>query len=400
MKYALLILLLWSCSPAGKEVINYEAHMEQDFGTAGSQAGEPYLFTDHAGEVYLSWIEKQDSKSKLQYSKWTPEGWATPILVAEGTQWFVNWADYPQMAAFSNGTFAASFLEKNGPGTFAYSVKITLSADGVNWSTPWTIHDDGTETEHGFVSMTPWDDNLLISWLDGRNTASEQHHDHSGHGHHGQMSLRAAVISPSGVKLQEWELDNRVCDCCQTSTSMTANGPVIIFRDRSEDEIRDLGIVRWENGAWSETQPVYMDLWKIAACPVNGPRVDAIGNDLGIAWYTGRQDKPEVKVVFSADGGESFNTPIKVDLGNTIGRVDFAITAANEGFVTWMEEGTVYGRKVSASGKVGEPLKLTETSTKRSSGFPQLAYGKMGALLAWTDDNQPESKIKSKQILK
>jgi len=43
-------------------------------------------------------------------------------------------------------------------------------------------------------------------------------------------------------------LDTRVCECCQTSVAMTAEGPVVVYGDCSEaeKEIRDISIVRLE----------------------------------------------------------------------------------------------------------------------------------------------------------
>jgi hypothetical protein len=391
------LLFMVSCSPAKDGNLEKILPEVFTFGTSHSSSGEPYLTGDTNSGVYLSWIEKTDSLSQLMYSTWKDSSWTTPRLIASGRDWFVNWADYPQIAAFSNGTLAAFFLKKNGSGTFAYEIQMTLSKDGIAWTEPWTLHDDATETEHGFVSMKPWGENLLISWLDGRNTAgSGTTHDH--HGHHGQMSLRAALISPEGQKIDEWELDDRVCDCCQTAVTVTSTGPVVVFRDRSEGEIRDLGIVRWENGEWLQTQAVFMDLWQIQACPVNGPRVDALGNEVGIAWYTGSNNRPEVKVVFSNDGGKTFTPPIKVDLGNTIGRVDFTFLSPGEGYVTWMEEGEIYGRSVRNNGKMGAPELIAASSAKRSSGFPQLHSNTQNKFVSWTADTLQQGKVYVKKF--
>ena len=54
----------------------------------------------------------------------------------------------------------------------------------------------------------------------------------------GNMTIRTAFVADSigpGVPL-----DDRVCECCSTSAAMTANGPVIVYRDRSADEVRDI----------------------------------------------------------------------------------------------------------------------------------------------------------------
>ena len=351
----------------------------------GVNSEEPYLFTSDKGKTFLSWIEKNGTSSRLKLSIFEDQNWSDPSTVAEGDNWFVNWADYPQISVFEDGTLLAFFLEKSGPGTFAYDIKITLSKDGVNWSPPLVLHDDQSQTEHGFVSMTPWGSNMLISWLDGRNTGGG--HDNHSHAHHGQMSLRAALLDSKGNKQEEWLLDERVCDCCQTTSCMTIDGPLVIFRDRSENEIRDLGNVRWKNGSWSSTIPVYMDLWEIAACPVNGPRVSSSGKTVAVAWYTAAKENPEVKVAFSSNNGNSFNLPTRIDLGKTIGRVDIELLDEEKAMVIWMEEGKIMLRKVERNGKLGEPITVAVSSEKRSSGFPQISKDNSQMWIAWTDDS-------------
>jgi hypothetical protein len=217
---------------------------------AAASSGEPYLFTDDQGNVYLSWIEKNEDKSNFKFSTLKNNEWSSPQIIATGENWFVNWADYPMMAA-NNGKLIAHFLSKSGEGKFAYDVNLTFSDDlGKTWSTPMIAHDDGKEAEHGFVSLLPYKENFLVTWLDGRNTVMEgmEHHD----GHHGEMSLRAAIINGKGEKLKEWQLDNRTCDCCQTTAAMTTNGPVVVYRDRSVEEFRDISIVRLIDSVWTE----------------------------------------------------------------------------------------------------------------------------------------------------
>ncbi|MFD2203673.1 exo-alpha-sialidase [Shivajiella indica] len=378
---------LFSCRPKPSQILELEKDKVEFVKTIQKDdlnSEEPYLFTSKKGKTYLTWIEKEEKNSSLKLSAFEGQNWSAPVTVAEGENWFANWADYPQISAFDDGTLIALFLEKSGPGTFSYNIMVTLSQDGVDWSTPFILHDDNTETEHGFVSMTPWGSNMLISWLDGRNTGGG--HDTHDHAHHGQMALRAAILDNDGKKLEEWILDERVCDCCQTTSAITNDGPLVIFRDRSENEIRDMGIVKWENGSWSSTMPVYLDLWEIAACPVNGPRVSSLGNSAAVAWYTAAQDNPEVKISFSSNSGKTFDPPFKIDLGKTIGRVDIELLDEENALVSWMEEGKIMIRKVSRNGKFGEPITIATSSEKRSSGFPQISRNKDWIWLVWTDD--------------
>lgn len=359
----------------------------------GDSCAEPYLFTDQKGVVYLSWIEKTGKQSALKFSSLINDKWTTPITIASGNNWFVNWADYPVISADGNNNFIAHYLEKSDTAKFTYDVKIIASSDsGKTWAGSKILHDDGVKAEHGFVSIIPYKDQFFVTWLDGRKTASEG--DHSGHeGHHGEMTLRAAFIDKSGKKINEWELDGKICDCCQTTAAVTNDGPVVVYRDRSDDEVRDMSIVRFVNDKWTEPKTIHADNWQIKACPVNGPRVDAINNDLAIAWFSMKDKKGEVKIVFSHDGGATFGKAIPVDEGNTIGRVDVVMLDSSTAFVSWMEGGAIKAVKVQDNGTKGSSMMIGSSSDKRSSGFPQMTKSGNKLFFAWTDDKAKTIRI-------
>lgn len=399
MKYFTFVLFLvfvFSCTTNTKEETK-ELSIEEiyTFAEAEVKFGEPYLFTSPKGEVYLSWIERKEGVNYFKYAQLLDGQWSAPILIATGSDWFVNWADYPQVAAFEDGSLMAFFLQKSGEGTFSYDIKTTFSKNGVDWSEPKTLHDDGTQTEHGFGSMIPWENNMLITWLDGRNTLGGSH-DHANHdGHAGQMNLRAAVLTSDGDKIEDWLLDDRVCDCCQTSVTLFENAPMVFFRDRSQEEFRDMGMVQFVDNSWKETQPVYNDFWQVQGCPVNGPRAASFGNTSAVAWYTGANAKPEVKVSFIQAGASTFEKPIKVDLGKTIGRVDIALLDEETAIVSWMEDANIYVRTINKSGVLENPILVASSSAKRSSGFPQLTTQGENIILAWSDDSGDDPVIKT-----
>ena len=126
------------------------------------------------------------------------------------------------------------------------------------------------------------------------------------------MSLRAAIFDKEGNALNRWELDNRICDCCQTGAAMTSNGPIVIYRDRSANEIRDMSVTRWIDDTWTTPAPIAIDLWEIAGCPVNGPQITAIENNVAAAWFTAANGTATVKIAFSQDAGAKFSEPILV----------------------------------------------------------------------------------------
>lgn len=375
-----------------------DARVKQLSSPASDSCAQPNLFTAANGLVYLSWIQKKGKESTLLFSTLMNKKWAQPIVISSGNNWFVNWADYPVISADTNGHILTHFLEKSDTARFTYDIKLMASADaGKTWSHPKILHDDGKKAEHGFVTIAAYKEHFFISWLDGRKTATEEKEDHHGD-HHGEMTLRAAQIDKNGIKLNEWELDERICDCCQTSIANTENGPVVIYRDRSKDEIRDMSIVRFVNGEWTKPKTIFADQWKIAGCPVNGPRADAIGNHLAIAWFTMQENKAQVKIIFSDDGGATFKDPIQIDEGKPIGRVDVVMLNENTAMISWMEGSTIKALKINTDGTRGKPIIIAESSDSRTSGFPQMTKAGNQLIFAWTDSKEKTIKLASFQL--
>src|SRR3546814_2572907 len=76
-------------------------------------------------------------------------------------------------------------------------------------------------------------------------------------------SLRAATINVASQVADAVEVDATVCDCCGTDVAVTARGPLLAYRDRTVDEIRDIHVARLEDGAWRTLPAVHADNWKI-----------------------------------------------------------------------------------------------------------------------------------------
>ena len=355
---------------------------------AGAGSGQPNLAVAPDGRVHLSWIEKLgEGRFSLRFSTLEKDVWSAPRVIAEGSNWFVNWADFPSMIALPDGSLAAHWLVKSAPGTFDYDVTISRSFDGgKTWSKPFVPHRDGVKAEHGFVSLlAAKDGNLAAVWLDGREMKpGAGDHDHG----HGEMTLRYVKVKRDGTLTDEAVLDSRVCECCQTSAAMTADGPVVVYRDRSEQELRDISIVRLRDSKWSQPQPVFKDGWQINGCPVNGPSVAASGRRVAVAWYMGVNDKPRVKLIFSNDAGASFGEPITIDDGNPAGRVETLMLADGTAMVCWLEKvtggGEVRVRRVRPDGKFDPAMIVSGTGTARSNGFPQMARVGNKLVFAWT----------------
>ena len=365
----------------------------------------PNLSSDPFGRPLLSWIQTQAEQATLYYATWDGTAWAEPQAVASGSDWFVNWADFPSVRAFENGLWAAHWLVKSADATYAYDVHVALSFDsGDTWTESVVPHNDGTPTEHGFVSLYPVAEAVGVLWLDGRQTVGQTSHD--SHDLHeaddvgkpaSGMTLRSAVIGRDGIVRERMLVDDLVCDCCQTDVAVSSAGIVAVYRDRSPTEQRDIYASRMLNSNWSQPQPVASDDWTINGCPVNGPSIVADQDRVTVAWFTAAGGRPRVSVGQSMDAGQTFDAPIRLDEGGALGRVATVYDHAGQAWVAWLQEseagaGQIVIRKASAA-EASPIIPIAETTPQRQSGFPQLLRWREGLMLAFTDAQQAESAI-------
>lgn len=356
---------------------------------------EPELSATHDGRIILSWVEKiGDKRYALKTAAQGGKGWSETRTVAEGENWFVNWADFPSVIVLQDGSLAAHWLVKSGPGTYAYNVNISRSKDGgKTWSKPIVPHRDNTQTEHGFVSLIPLPDGRLGAvWLDGRNMKNmKEGDDHAPASE--SMTLRYAAIDGDGKITDEALLDERVCECCQTSAVLTSEGALAVYRDRSQTEVRDIYFVKQADGSWASPKPVYSDRWEINGCPVNGPAVAADGRRVVVAWFTEGSDQLRVKIAFSGDAGATFGNPIQVDEGEAVGRVDTLLLPDGSALVCWMsgtvESGAIKVRRIRQDGALGPSSVIAKVDISRSSGFPRMARLNDEVHFAWTEFGKP-----------
>lgn len=333
-------------------------------------AGSPRL-TAGASAVVLSWLEPNGPGRRLRARGWGQEG-PTQTVVTE-SELLQNWADLPSVVPSASGWIAAwpQIRDEHG-----YDLRWSRRDHDGSWTASQPVSDALEGPEFGFISWATSSEGALTAfWLDGRASTTS---------HGGAMQLWAATVSESGM-VDRRVVDGRVCDCCQTAASSTPSGPVVVYRDRDENEVRDI----WLAGPGpQQRRRVGVDDWRIEGCPVNGPAVSTSADALAVAWFSGASTPGTVRVAF-ARGDEAFGTPIVVDDGNPLGRVDLVWLDDDSVAVMWMETveqgAEIRIRRVSRSGARSLPRRIASTEASRRAGFPQMERVGASLALAWVD---------------
>ncbi len=347
---------------------------------SNSGAMAPNLFS-HGNDVWMTWIEPtEEDSNEVRCAQFQNGEWSEPSTVLKASHLFVNWADFPELCIANNGDMYVTWLQKSGPGTYAYDIGIARSSDkGKSWSHLGTLNDDRVLGEHGFVSLIQdGETGIRAFWLDGRGMTGGGHSGHGG----GDMQLRTATIDkevhPSTL------VDSRVCECCSTDAVVHGGVPIVVYRDRDANEVRDVSIAT----LGKKEKLVNADGWTINGCPVNGPSVSTNDKDLFAGWFTAPDMKNSVRVAFI--NAEGIQQPIDLS-SNTIGRIDVAIQEDSTGVACWLEtcDDGVYVSvaKVKKDGSVSQIQQVEKVASSRQAGFPQIAIMKNQLLVVWTAED-------------
>src|SRR5258705_1596039 len=328
----------------------------------------PQLTVSERGPL-VSWVETNDDKTILKFAERTALGWSEPRVAASGTDWFVTDADTPSVIRLSNGALVANWMQSSSDDFEASNLRLYYSTDeGKTWSRSFLPHHDGTITQHAFASLFEIPgQGLGVVWLDGRQTVTNREN--------GPMSIRFTSYDAQWKQRAETAIDAKVCDCCTTSVALTTDGLITAFRNRTDEEIRDIYVSRLEGDKWTEGKPVHDDGWHITACPINGPAVSAVGRDGAIAWFTTIDDKGQAFAALSSDAGRTWSSPVRLDDASSVGHVDVEMLEDGSAVATWEEfadqRGQFRARRVEKSGAKSPAVVIAGASGGRVSGVPR-----------------------------
>ena len=336
-------------------------------------------FGDHFA---LSWIERnQKGTDKLKMASWNGLKFDEQNLIAESKKMFANWADIPSLIEAPSGDLYANWLNRIGNKTYAYGVRIERSVNrGKSWDSIGWLHNDTSATEHGFVSLIPEDSHVRAFWLDGQMMSKPK----------GKMMLRSAIIDGDQIK-DECVLDDDVCTCCPTSAIQLSSGPIVVYRNRSPQEVRDISFVLGKDRKWSKPTRLQADNWLMPGCPVNGASIATTGNLVAVSRFTIINKKPQVILRLFMAGQNKSGKDIVLDKNAPIGR-SATVCTKDSIYTVWIgfekKRSVLRMAEVSLAGEIKEMTTLTQIDETRSSGMPRAIFSGNYLWVSWTDSNQ------------
>jgi len=337
------------------------------------------------GSAILSWIEPaKNGDYSLRYAVRKGNAWSEARTVIAGRHFFRHPAEAPEVVQINDKLWLAHWVENVKESSDAEYIYVAASADGTHWSAPQMANHDRSEVQHGLVSMAASGPNeASLFWLE------------TPKGDDGPGYLMRTVVDASGKPIKEERLDDDVCDCCPTAVARTAKGFIVAYRDHTPDNIRDIAVLRFENGKWAPSKIVHADNWRLDACPVNAASVAAKGDHVALAWFTGATEPGKVQLIFSEDGGATLGKPIPVSTGPALGNTSLALADDGGAIVSWLErnasgDARLLAREVSPTGVAG-PVVQIAAGGKTQFGYPRLFHSAAGTFIAWGSGGKLET---------
>lgn len=360
------------------------------------------LAADRDGRLALSWLEPRAGGGyTFRMAARDSSDWGVVRTVASGATLATHPTDLPGIAFLPGGALLAHWQEEAdwSPMDFETDVRLAVSSDsGASWSAPERPYPLPTLGEHGFVSTWPTERGVGMAWLDARRQFQAEGD------WRGPMALQGAVIGADGRPALELVIDSVTCECCPTAAAVTARGPVVVFRDRelpadveragiqyAQEVVRDIAITRFEAGRWTAPRLVHADGWAFNGCPNNGPAVAARGERVVVAWMTGAGGRPAVYAAFSADAGDRFGAPIRIDDGKAVGQVTVAL-AGDDAVIGWLENNRVMARRIGPDGSRGKAVALGASAG--TGRLPRWASGDNAVIAAWLEPDAGSAAIR------
>lgn len=369
LAFALLVTLCNSARAA--ESSNAPASDLKELVTpASSGATAPVLARAPDGTVWLTWIEPTPAGRALRCASFDAATgqWSEARTIATGV--LAPADEAPALTVGPAGKLTALWSATPAPPTTP-SLYVASSTDaGRTWTAPAPLTTESETTSHPALT-TLADGRVLAAWLDRRGRTQ---------GDRGpRLYARILGVTPALDVLIEPLVSEAAAPALEAFPDGSA---VLTYRGRSDGEIRDIHIVRYQRDRWENDHVLNHDEWHVSRGPTESPQLAIAGGRVASAWFTAADGNPRVQISTSPDAGARFLMPLTVDLGHPVGRP--AVTLLHDGaaLATWIEGESpernakpsgLWLRRVSPDYSLDAPTLLVADNVHRVTGHPRLA---------------------------
>jgi hypothetical protein len=117
--------------------------------------------------------------------------------------------------------------------------------------------------------------------------------------------------------------------------------------------------------------------------------VAARGRQAAVAWFTVKADQGQAYAAFSGDAGRSWDAPLRLDDGGSLGRVDVELLDDESAVASWVEfadrRAQFRIRRVDRAGGRSAAVTVAGIEGSTTSGFPRIGRHGRDLVFAWTE---------------
>ena len=126
MKLTYLVLVCAFVFYGSKAVSNDKLVFEEINLPVGNNAFEPSIFGTQNNELIMSWMEEDNGVVSINAAVLNNGKWSEPSQVSASRDIYVNWADFPSIAALQDGTIIVHWGEKSSTSAYAYDIRVSF----------------------------------------------------------------------------------------------------------------------------------------------------------------------------------------------------------------------------------------------------------------------------------
>jgi hypothetical protein len=317
-------------------------------------ASAPVLQRSPDGAIWLAWIQPSGGAGlELRIAELDPNRatWMPSHLIAAVPRFAGGAAAGPVLGAAAGGHLAAAWAEGAGPGR---RIEVSFSADGgLDWSEPRTVSFRGRSASAPALTALA-DGRYLAAWTEpGPGGAGAPAALHSRilaeHSDEPESPFPPAALSPLTLP---------------AIAPFADGGATAAYLGWDSGGTETLRLSRLRLMAWTDPQRLPEGRRTLQTPEAVGPALATDGGREAVAWLAGHGESARVLASLSADAGDQFLMPQRLDDGGPVGRPAVILLHDGAVLVVWLaapaseEPARLWLRRVTPDFTVDPPTLL------------------------------------------